>query len=144
MPPVFLTLDELLTIHRDQIERYGGSEGIRDMDLLKSAIAMPAAGFGGCYVHADLCEMAAAYLFHIVRNHPFVDGNKRIGAALFLWFLEKNGALYREDGEHRLSEEALVALTLLMAESNPKDKDTIVRLTTCLLQGTKKTERTQT
>ena len=89
----FLSLAEVLEIHRDQIERYGGKTGIRDMGLLQSALAMPAAGFGGRYLHGDLFEMAAAYLFlfHIVRNHPFVDGNKRTGAVAALVFLSLNG-----------------------------------------------------
>ena len=80
MNPIFLSLAEVLEIHRDQIERYGGDPGIRDLDLLQSALAIPAAGFGGQYLHNDLYEMAAAYLFHITQNHPFVDGNKRTGA----------------------------------------------------------------
>lgn len=87
----FLSLAEVLEIHRDQVERYGGKTGIRDLGLLQSAIAMPAAGFGGRYLHDDLFEMAAAYLFHIVRNHPFVDGNKRTGAVAALVFLSLNG-----------------------------------------------------
>ena len=80
-----------MDIHRDQIRRYGGSEGVRDLGLLQSAIAMPAAAFGGQYLHADLCEMAAAYLFHIVQNHPFIDGNKRVGAVAAYVFLLLNG-----------------------------------------------------
>jgi len=91
MTPDFLSLAEVLEIHRDQIERYGGKAGIRDLGLLQSALAMPAAGFGGRYLHGDLFEMAAAYLFHIVRNHPFVDGNKRTGAVAALVFLSLNG-----------------------------------------------------
>lgn len=91
MTPDFLSLAEVLEIHRDQIERYGGKTGIRDLGLLQSALAMPAAGFGGRYLHGDLFEMAAAYLFHIVRNHPFVDGNKRTGAVAALVFLFLNG-----------------------------------------------------
>lgn len=90
MQPTFLTLDEITEIHRDQIARYGGSEGIRDFGLLKSAVAIPAAGFGGQFLHADLCEMAAAYLFHIVQNHPFIDGNKRVGAVAAYVFLAMN------------------------------------------------------
>jgi death on curing protein len=88
--PVFLTLDEIIAIHRDQLARYGGSEGIRDWNLLHSAVAMPAAGIGSNYLHGDLCEMAAAYLFHIVQNHPFIDGNKRVGAVAAFIFLALN------------------------------------------------------
>jgi len=87
----FLGLDDVLEIHRDQIEHYGGSLGIRDMGLLQSAVAMPAAGFGDQYLHEDIFEMAAAYLFHITQNHPFVDGNKRTGAAAAVVFLAMNG-----------------------------------------------------
>jgi len=88
--PNFLTLAEIIEIHRDQINRYGGDPGIRDLGLLQSALAMPAAGFGGSFVHGDLYEMAAAYLFHIVQNHPFVDGNKRTGVVAALVFLALN------------------------------------------------------
>jgi death-on-curing protein len=89
--PIFLSLGEIIEIHRDQINRYGGMSGIRDIGLLKSALAMPSAGFGECYVHNDLFEMAAAYLFHIIRNHPFVDGNKRTGTVAAVIFLDING-----------------------------------------------------
>lgn len=91
MNPTFLTLDEVLEIHRDQIERYGGLSGIRDMDLLRSALAAPAAGISEGYLHTDLFEMAAAYLYHIVQNHPFLDGNKRTGAVAADVFLALNG-----------------------------------------------------
>lgn len=91
MEPVFLALDEIVEIHRDQIERYGGSLGIRDIELLQSAVAMPAAGYAVDYLHSDIYEMAAAYLFHIIRNHPFVDGNKRTGAVAAVVFLMMNG-----------------------------------------------------
>ncbi len=91
MTPDFLSLAEILEIHQDQIERYGGKAGIRDVGLLKSALAMPEAGFSNRYLHSDLFEMAAAYLFHIIQNHPFVDGNKRTGAVAALVFLSLNG-----------------------------------------------------
>jgi death-on-curing protein len=78
--PAFLSLNEVIAIHREQIKVYDGSPGVRDWGLLKSAIAMPAATFGGQFLHCDLYEMAAAYLFRIVQNHPFIDGNKRVGA----------------------------------------------------------------
>ena len=97
--PIFLSLGEVLEIHRDQVERYGGDLGIRDLGLLQSALAMPAAGFGGRYLHTDLFEMAAAYLFHITQNHPFVDGNKRTGAVASLVFLSLNGIDIEADEE---------------------------------------------
>ena len=91
MEPVFLNLSQVLQVHRDQIGRYGGEGGIRDLGLLESAVAMPQTGFGGRFLHEDLFEMAAAYLFHIVRNHPFLDGNKRTGLVSALVFLRLNG-----------------------------------------------------
>lgn len=93
--PLFLSLAEVLEIHKDQITRYGGAVGIRDIGLLKSAIAMPQATFGGAYLHTDLAEMAAAYLYHLVRNHAFIDGNKRVGAVASLVFLLMNGVEFR-------------------------------------------------
>ena len=89
--PAFLTLAEVLKIHRDQVERYGGTVGIRDLALLQSALAMPAATFSGKFLHADLPEMASAYLFHIIRDHLFIDGNKRTGTVAALIFLIING-----------------------------------------------------
>jgi death-on-curing protein len=97
--PVFLTLGEVIEIHRDQIERYGGDPGLRDLGFLQSAMAMPSAGFGGRYLHTDLFEMAAAYLFHITQNHPFIDGNKRTGAVASLVFLSLNEVDLEADEE---------------------------------------------
>ena len=87
----FLGLQEVLAIHRDQVSRYGGTAGIRDLDLLKSARGMPGATFNGEFLHTDVYEMAAAYLFHLVRNHPFLGGNKRVGVVTALVFLALNG-----------------------------------------------------
>lgn len=110
MSPVFLSLDEAIEIHRDMIERYGGSAGIRDMGLLQSAVAMPQASVGGQFLHTDLFEMAAAFLFHIVQNHPFVDGNKRVGTAAAMVFLELN------EVEVKVSNELLVETVLDLAQ----------------------------
>jgi death-on-curing protein len=96
---VFLTLDEVLEIHRDQIHRYGGSPGIRDQSLLQSAIGMPQASFGGEYLHEDIFAMASAILFHITQNHPFIDGNKRTGLAAALVFLLLNNISLEIDDE---------------------------------------------
>lgn len=89
--PEFLTLDEILETHLEQIDSHGGSYGLRDRGLLESALAQPEAMFGGQYLHIDLFAMAAAYLFHLVKNHPFIDGNKRVGLECALLFLEING-----------------------------------------------------
>jgi death-on-curing protein len=89
--PEFLTLDEVLGIHADQIRRYGGTGGLRDLGLLRSALAMPQTTFDDEFLHGTLFEMAAAYLFHLARNHPFVDGNKRTALMCALVFLGLNG-----------------------------------------------------
>lgn len=102
----FLTLAEVIEIHSDQIERYGGHGGIRDINLLSSAVAMPYASFSGNFLHNDIYEMAAAYAFHISRNHPFIDGNKRTALAAALVFLELNG-ISISDPEERLYEAML-------------------------------------
>lgn len=88
---LFLGLDEVIEIHRNQIELYGGRPGIRDIGLLQSAVAAPATGLSEGYLHTDIYEMAAAYIFHIIRNHPFIDGNKRTGAVAAVIFLMMNG-----------------------------------------------------
>jgi death-on-curing protein len=85
-----VTLDEVLSIHADQVRRYGGKHGVRDWGLLESAVAMPKASFEGVFLHPTLSEMAAAYLFHIAQNHPFFDGNKRTALATALVFLWLN------------------------------------------------------
>ena len=90
MKVVFLTLDEAIALHADQIERYGGRPGIRDIGLLQSALGVPSATFEARFLHEGLHEMAAAYLFHIARDHPFVDGNKRAGLVMLLAFLGLN------------------------------------------------------
>ena len=90
MDPVFLSLDEVLEIHEQQIERYGGSSGIRDSAGLESAIATPQVTFGGEFLHPSIPAMAAAYLFHLCQNHAFIDGNKRVGANAAITFLLMN------------------------------------------------------
>ena len=87
----FLSVSDILEIHQDQISRYGGAADIRDTGLLLSASAQPEAAFGGSFLHDGIFEMASDYLFHIVQNHPFVDGNKRTGTASALVFLDING-----------------------------------------------------
>ncbi|HVW25382.1 MAG TPA: type II toxin-antitoxin system death-on-curing family toxin [Polyangiaceae bacterium] len=91
---VFLALEEILELHREVLDRWGGADGIRDQGLLESAIAMPSARMYGEYLHEDCFHMAAAYAFHIAENQPFLDGNKRTGVAAALTFLEMNGIAY--------------------------------------------------
>ncbi len=87
----FLELDDVLALHAESIRRFGGSPGLRDAALLESALAMPRATMFGELLHPTVHEQAAAYLFHMVKNHPFVDGNKRVGLAAALTFLGMNG-----------------------------------------------------
>jgi len=84
-------MGEVLLILQDQIRRYGGAYGVRDIGLLSSALAMPSASFEGKFLHNDVYDQAAAYAFHICQNHPFIDGNKRTGLATALVFLSLNG-----------------------------------------------------
>ena len=86
----------MVVIHSDQISRYGGEAGIRDMGLLESAIAQPQASFSGQWLHTDIRSMAAAYAFHISQNHPFFDGNKRAALASALVFLRMHGSRIRD------------------------------------------------
>jgi death-on-curing protein len=83
----FLTVEDVLEVHRRVIEEFGGDRSLRDRGLLESAIAMPRSTFGGRELHADLAEKAAAYFFHLCANHPFTDGNKRVAVAAAELFL---------------------------------------------------------
>jgi len=89
--PKFLTYNQITKLHKLLVEDFGGSHGVKDEGLLLSALAQPEAGFGEEYFHKDLYQMAAAYLFHLVKNHAFNDGNKRIAALAASVFLEVNG-----------------------------------------------------
>lgn len=97
MSPLFLELDQITHMHQSLIETYGGSDGIRDMGLLQSALSTPKAMYAEQFLHESLFEMAAAYLFHIVKNHPFVDGNKRTASASAIVFLALNDITIEND-----------------------------------------------
>jgi len=92
---IFLSVEQVRLIHSRMIAEFGGDVSIRDMGLLESAAAMPQARFGGEYLHRSLPEMAAAYLFHICQNHPFVDGNKRTAWAAAEVFLLLNHGQFK-------------------------------------------------
>ena len=117
MSPKFLTLAEVLEFHEDLIREFGGSPGIRDLGLAEAALAMPQSGAGEEFFHAFPFEMAAAYLYHIVQNHPFIDGNKRTAFAAALTFLELNG--YAVMG----GEDELEAATWKVASGNLDKSD---------------------
>ena len=89
--------------------------------------------FDGKDLYPSIEEKAAHLLYFVVKNHSFIDGNKRIAASLFLWFLNENGILYNEDGSKRLADNALVALTLLIAESKAEEKDTMAKVVVNLI-----------
>jgi death-on-curing protein len=107
--PIFLTVEDVLELHDDQLRLFGGSTGVRDRDALESAVATPAISFDGEYLHGNLFEMAAAYAFHIAENQPFLDGNKRTGLNAALVFLDLNGWVVL-DPDQRLYE-AMIALS---------------------------------
>ena len=86
----FITLEEVIEYHHQMITQFGGSYGIRDLGLLISAVEIPQATFGGVYLHESVFDQAAAYLFHIIGNHPFMDGNKRTAVVTALTFLSVN------------------------------------------------------
>lgn len=115
--PRFLTSDEVLYLHTLQIQRFGGLDGLRDSGLLESALAMPQASCGGHFVHEDVREMAAAYLYHLVKNHPFIDGNKRVGFHAAYVFLALNGY------ELQMSETSAYDLVIATAEGRATKAD---------------------
>jgi len=107
---------------------FDGLFGLEKDQGFKSAIGAIYQTFDGKDVYPSVEEKSANLLYFVVKNHAFTDGNKRIAAALFIYFLAVNGILYRADGSKRLADNALVALTLLIAESRPEEKDTIVKV----------------
>lgn len=99
--PLFLTLEEVLALHDDQLRLFGGASGVRDKNALESAVMTPASTYDGAFLHDDLFHMAAAYAYHIAENQPLVDGNKRTALNAALVFLDVNGWLVT-DPESRL------------------------------------------
>ena len=111
-------------------EKFGGSKWFANEkdDSFKSSIGQIYQTFGGEELYASVEEKAAMLLYLVVKNHSFSDGNKRIAAMLFLWFMEKNGILYAENGHKRIADNTLVALTLMIAESRTEEKDVMVKV----------------
>lgn len=108
--PLFLDVEDVIDLHATQLEIYGGASGLRDRGLLESAVAQPQSSFDGTFAHDGLFAMAAAYLFHIVSNHAFMDGNKRAGMLSAVVFLDINGISLDQPSE------ALYELTMSVAQ----------------------------
>ena len=119
-------------------KKFGGSNlfGNEKDDSFKSSIGQIYQTFGGEELYPSVEEKAAMLLYLVTKNHSFSDGNKRIAATLFLWFLNNNGILYRKDGTKRLADNTLVALTLMIAESKTEEKDVMVKVVVNLINQT--------
>ncbi len=130
-----LTYEQALKAVHQLKKKFSGSDlfGAEKDKSFKSSISSVYQTFDRKELYPSVEEKAANLLYFIVKNHSFVDGNKRIAASIFLWFLEKNGLLYKEDGAKRIPDNALVALTLMIAESNPLERDIIVTLAVNLI-----------
>lgn len=116
-------------------QKFGGSQWFANEkdDSFKSSIGQIYQSFGGVDLYPSVEEKAAMLLYLVVKNHSFSDGNKRIAAMLFLWFMEKNGILYSADGHKRIADNTLVALTLMIAESRTEEKDVMVKVVVNLI-----------
>lgn len=130
-----ISYDEAIRIIASLKKKFSASVhfGVEKDDSLKSSLAAVFQTAGGRDVYPTMEDKAANLLYFLVKNHSFVDGNKRIAAALFLWFLEKNSRLYRKDGGKSLADATLVAVTLMIATSRPAERKNILSIVTCLL-----------
>ncbi|MDE7093214.1 MAG: virulence protein RhuM/Fic/DOC family protein [Muribaculaceae bacterium] len=124
------TYENAMQVIRELHKKFGGSSlfGNEKDDSFKSSIGQIYQTFGGIELYPSVEEKAAMLLYLVTKNNSFSDGNKRIAATLFLWFLNGNGILYNEDGSKRIADNTLVALTLMIAESQTEEKDTIVKV----------------
>lgn len=130
-----LTYEEGIQLVQQMRKKFGGSSlfGHEKDGSFKSALGAIYQTFGGKDLYSSVEEKAANLLYLVVKNHAFSDGNKRIAAALFVWFLDRNKILYKADGSKRLADNALVAITLMIAESQPKEKNIIAALVVNLI-----------
>ena len=133
--PFHATYENAMEEIRRLREKFGGSVlfGNEKDDSFKSSIGQIYQTFGGEELYPSVEEKAAMLLYLVTKNHSFSDGNKRIAATLFLWFLNNNGILYRKDGSKRLADNTLVALTLMIAESKTEEKDVMVKVVVNLI-----------
>lgn len=131
----YATYENAMETIRNLREKFGGSWlfGNEKDDSFKSSIGQIYQTFDGIDLYPSVEEKAAMLLYLVTKNHSFSDGNKRIAATLFLWFMQNNGVLYNPDGSKRISNGALVALTLMIAESRPEEKDVMVKVVVNLI-----------
>lgn len=124
------TYENAMEVIKELHSKFGGSTlfGVEKDDSFKSSIGQIYQTFGGVDLYPSVEEKAAMLLYLVTKNHSFSDGNKRIAATLFLWFLNCNGILYSQDGTKRIADNTLVALTLMIAESRTEEKDTMVKV----------------
>jgi len=132
-----ITYDEAMHAIKGLREKFGGSSlfGNEKDDSFQGSLAAIYQTFGGQFLYPSVEEKAANLLYFVIKNHSFSDGNKRIAAFLFVWFLEKNRILYRADGSKRIADNALVALTLMIAESKPDEKEMMIKVVVSLINS---------
>ena len=126
--PEFISLEEVLELHDDQISSFGGTPGVRDEGLLESALAQPQATFGGQFLHPTIAAKAAAYLYHIAMNHPFIDGNKRSAFAVTDTFLRLNGFSLN------LTDDRVYDLVMQEAEGRMTKEELSTELELCIVE----------
>ena len=122
-----LSKEQILMLHTQLIQQTGGSDGVRDYNLLDSALETPFQSFEGDELYPTIQAKAARLGYGPIKNHCMIDGNKRIGATIFLYFLNQNNALYK-NGKERINNDALATLTILVASSRPEDKEIMIQL----------------
>lgn len=130
-----ITYDEAMKAIKGLHDKFGGSSlfGNEKDESFQGSLAAIYQTFGGHDLYPSVEEKAAHLLYFVIKNHSFSDGNKRIAAFLFVWFLEKNSILYKDDGSKRIADNALVALTLMIAESKPEEKDMMAKVVVNLI-----------
>ena len=126
--PNFVSKSMVLSIHARQIERFGGTPGVRDEGLLESALAQPQATFGGQFLHPTISEQAAAYLYHIAMNHPFIDGHKRTAFAVTDTFLRLNGCALN------LTDDGVYNLVMRVARGTMTKEELITNFESCTFE----------
>lgn len=124
-------LKEQLMAKGEATELFGRQKDESFAGILKNIVQT----FDGLYLYQGVEEQASHLLYFVIKNHPFVDGNKRIGALLFVWFLHKNKHLLKKNGENKINDNTLVALALLVAQSNPNEKDLMIKLICNLIEN---------